>query len=168
MRQQNREGKELAELGQLVKATLSPSATTRRSTTPMMPGIQYCLMFDKPVLNHAEVRELTQNAVMHEGPSRWSRAAWLRGRRRRDDEPRYRPGRGDRRTTAHHARFHGRSVDAIRRAKRNVRNRRSHPHHFTLTDECLRSFDSNYKMNPLRGQAHVDACIAGLVDGTPT
>ncbi len=41
------------------------------------------------------------------------------------------------------------------------------PHHFTLTDECLRKFDSNYKMSPpLRGQRHVDACIAGLVDGT--
>ena len=41
------------------------------------------------------------------------------------------------------------------------------PHHFTLTDECLRSFDSNFKMSPpLRGQKHVDACIAGLVDGT--
>jgi dihydroorotase len=41
------------------------------------------------------------------------------------------------------------------------------PHHFTLTDECLRSFDSNFKMSPpLRGQKHVDACIAGLKDGT--
>jgi dihydroorotase len=41
------------------------------------------------------------------------------------------------------------------------------PHHFTLTDECLRSFDSNFKMSPpLRSQRHVDACIAGLVDGT--
>ena len=41
------------------------------------------------------------------------------------------------------------------------------PHHFTLTDECLRSFDSNYKMKPpLRGKGHVDACIEGLQDGT--
>jgi len=24
-------------------------------------------MFDKPVLNHAEIRELTQHGVMHEG-----------------------------------------------------------------------------------------------------
>ena len=37
------------------------------------------------------------------------------------------------------------------------------PHHFTLTDECLRTFDSNCKMNPpLRSQNHVDAIIAGL------
>ena len=40
------------------------------------------------------------------------------------------------------------------------------PHHFTLTDECLRSFDSNFKMNPPCGSDHVDACIDGLVDGT--
>ena len=41
------------------------------------------------------------------------------------------------------------------------------PHHFTLTDECLRTFDSNYKMSPpLRGQGHVDACVEGLQDGT--
>jgi dihydroorotase len=41
------------------------------------------------------------------------------------------------------------------------------PHHFTLTDECLRTFDANYKMSPpLRGKEHVEAIIAGLVDGT--
>ena len=41
------------------------------------------------------------------------------------------------------------------------------PHHFSLTDESLRTFDSNFKINPpLRGQPHVDACIAGLSDGT--
>ena len=41
------------------------------------------------------------------------------------------------------------------------------PHHFTLTDERLRTFDSNYKMNPpLRTQADVDAVIGGLRDGT--
>lgn len=41
------------------------------------------------------------------------------------------------------------------------------PHHFTLTDENLRSFDTNYKMNPpLRTQEDVDACIEGLKDGT--
>ncbi|NLY99623.1 MAG: amidohydrolase family protein, partial [Pirellulaceae bacterium] len=35
------------------------------------------------------------------------------------------------------------------------------------TDECLRTFDSNYKMNPpLRGPGHVQACIEGLQDGT--
>lgn len=61
------------------------------------------------------------------------------------------------------------SVDLIRRAKkRGVRvTTEVCPHHFTLTDESLRTFDSNYKMSPpLRGQRHLDACIAGLADGT--
>ncbi len=41
------------------------------------------------------------------------------------------------------------------------------PAHFTLTDEMLRTFDANCKVNPpLRSQHHVDACIAGLADGT--
>jgi len=41
------------------------------------------------------------------------------------------------------------------------------PHHFTLTDEALRSFDTNYKMNPpLRAKEDVEACIEGLKDGT--
>jgi dihydroorotase len=60
-------------------------------------------------------------------------------------------------------------IEALRRAKlRGVRvTAEATPHHFTLTDECLRSFDSHYKMNPpLRGREHVEAVIAGLVDGT--
>jgi dihydroorotase len=41
------------------------------------------------------------------------------------------------------------------------------PHHFTLTDESLRGFDSNFKMSPpLRTAADVEAIIAGIVDGT--
>src|SRR6185503_906145 len=38
---------------------------------------------------------------------------------------------------------------------------------FTLTDDVLRSFESDCKLTPpLRSQEHVDACIAGLKDGT--
>jgi dihydroorotase len=61
------------------------------------------------------------------------------------------------------------SVDALRRAKqRGVRvTAEATPHHFTLTDECLRTFDANCKMNPpLRGREHVEAVIAALADGT--
>jgi dihydroorotase len=39
--------------------------------------------------------------------------------------------------------------------------------HFTLTDQSLRSFDSDCKLNPpLRSAEHLEACIAGLADGT--
>src|SRR5262249_7885509 len=41
------------------------------------------------------------------------------------------------------------------------------PHHFTLSDRCLRSFDSNYKMAPpLRSDRDIQALIDGLKDGT--
>ncbi len=41
------------------------------------------------------------------------------------------------------------------------------PAHFTLTDETLRTFDANCKVNPpLRSRHHVEACVAGLADGT--
>jgi len=41
------------------------------------------------------------------------------------------------------------------------------PHHFALTDEAVRGYNTNAKMNPpLRLQEDVDALIEGLKDGT--
>lgn len=41
------------------------------------------------------------------------------------------------------------------------------PHHFSLTDDNVKTFDTNYKMSPpLRTRADVDAVIKGLKDGT--
>ena len=41
------------------------------------------------------------------------------------------------------------------------------PHHFVLTDEALRGYDTNTKMNPpLRPQSDVDALVEGLADGS--
>lgn len=41
------------------------------------------------------------------------------------------------------------------------------PHHFTLTDESLKTFDTNFKMSPpLRTRDDVNAVIEGLKDGT--
>ncbi|MGI9033321.1 MAG: dihydroorotase [Acidimicrobiales bacterium] len=41
------------------------------------------------------------------------------------------------------------------------------PHHFSLTDAAVASYDPVFKVNPpLRPQAHVDAVVAGLGDGT--
>jgi dihydroorotase len=61
------------------------------------------------------------------------------------------------------------SVELIRRAKRDGLNVTCEvsPHHLLLTDECCRSYDTNYKMNPpLRAAADVQACIEGVKDGT--
>ena len=41
------------------------------------------------------------------------------------------------------------------------------PHHFSLTDERIPGYDSNFKMKPpLRAQRDIDAAIEGLADGT--
>ncbi len=62
-----------------------------------------------------------------------------------------------------------RSVDMVRDAKkRGIKvTAEATPHHFTLTDDSLKSYDTNLKMNPpLRGQNDLDAIIEGLKDGT--
>ena len=41
------------------------------------------------------------------------------------------------------------------------------PHHFTLTDEAINDYDSNYKMNPpLRSASDLEAILVALADGT--
>lgn len=62
-----------------------------------------------------------------------------------------------------------RSVEMVRMAKAagQVLTAEAAPHHFTLTDEAVRSFDPVFKVYPpLRSQADVDAVKAGLLDGT--
>jgi dihydroorotase len=170
----NREGKELAELGQLFHAgavAFSDDGAPVYDAELMRRALEYCRMFDKPILNHAEVRELTQGGVMHEGAV--SLSLGLTGMPSVAED--VMTSRDIALADATGGRIHimhvssSGSVDLIRRAKGRGVNVTTEvcPHHFTLTDECLRKFDSNYKMSPpLRSQKHVDACIAGLVDGT--
>jgi dihydroorotase len=41
------------------------------------------------------------------------------------------------------------------------------PHHFTLTDDDMQDYDSNYKMNPpLRSASDLEAILVALADGT--
>src|SRR6187200_1009751 len=67
----NREGKELAEIGQLVRAgavAFSDDGAPVYDPELMRRAFEYCSMFDKPILNHEEVLELTRGgAMMHEG-----------------------------------------------------------------------------------------------------
>jgi dihydroorotase len=170
----NREGKELAEIGQLCQAgavALSDDGAPVYDAELMRRAFEYCLMFDRPVLNHAEIRELTKQGVMHEGLV--SLQLGLSGLPASAEDVMV--SRDIALAEATGGRLHimhvstAGSVEVLRRAKkRNVRvTAEVTPHHFTLTDECLRSFDSNYKMNPpLRSRDHVEACIAGLADGT--
>jgi len=169
-----REGKELAEIGQLVQAgavAFSDDGAPVYDPELMRRAFEYCQMFGKPILNHAEVRELTTGGVMHEGLV--CLVLGLSGMpAEAEDVMTSRDISLAEATGGHIHLMHvssAGSVDMIRRAKvRGVHvTTEVCPHHFTLTDECLRTFDSKFKMSPpLRGQRHVDACVAGLVDGT--
>jgi len=128
-------------------------------------------MFDKPVCNHCEIPELARNGVMHEGlvslilglPGIPAAAESVMVAR----DIALAEATGGRLHVMHVSTLD--SVEAIRRAKnRGVRvTAEVTPHHFMLTDECLRTFDANFKMNPpLRSRDHLEACINGLRDGT--
>ncbi|MBP7215428.1 MAG: dihydroorotase [Candidatus Kapabacteria bacterium] len=75
---------------------------------------------------------------------------------------------GNRRYHAQHISTKG-SVDIIHQAKRVNPNISCEitPHHFSLTEDYLVEYDTNFKMNPpLRKQCDIDSLIEGLKDGT--
>ncbi len=169
-----REGKQLAEIGSLVAAGavgFTDADAPIASTELMRRALEYCLMFDRPVMNHPEVPELSRGGIMHEGLV--STVLGLAAMPAEAED--VMTSRDLRLAEATGGRVHlmnistAGSVDQIRRAKsRGIRvTAEVCPQNLALTDECLRSFDSSYKLNPpLRSREHVDACIAGLVDGT--
>ncbi|MFC2083855.1 dihydroorotase [Bacteroidota bacterium] len=61
------------------------------------------------------------------------------------------------------------SVDLVREAKKKQIKITTEvtPHHFTLSEESLRNYDTNFKMSPpLRTKSDIEAIIEGLKDGT--
>jgi len=170
----NREGKELAEIGRLVEAgavAFSDDGAPVYDAELMRRALEYCRMSDAPILAHEEVLELSRGGVMHEGLV--SLLLGLTGMPAAAEEVMI--GRDIALAQATGGRLHvmhvstAEGVDLIRAAKaRGIRvTAEACPHHFTLTDESLRGFDSNFKMSPpLRTAADVEGIIAGIVDGT--
>src|SRR4051794_10588194 len=169
-----RQGKELAEMGGLVEGgavAFTDDGSPVVSAEIMRRALEYCRMFDKAVLTHAEDLDLTRGGVMNEGFE--STRLGLRGMPAAAEEVMVFRDIALAELTG--GRLHvlhvstAGSVDLIRRAKqRGVKvTGEACPHHFTLTDKCLRGFDSNYKMAPpLRTDADVQAILEGLKDGT--
>ncbi|MGI5832116.1 MAG: dihydroorotase [Thermoguttaceae bacterium] len=170
----NREGNELAELGVLFAAGAvgcTDDGAPVSDAELMRRAMEYTLMFDKPLLSHAESAPLNKGGIMHEGLV--SLQLGLRGMPPAAED--IMVSRDIDLAGITGARLHvmhvstAASVAAIRCAKeRGIRvTAEVTPHHLTLTDEELRSFDSNFKMNPpLRSSEHVIACTEGLLDGT--
>ncbi|MFO0875939.1 MAG: dihydroorotase [Gemmataceae bacterium] len=169
-----RQGTELAEIGGLVEGgavAFTDDGSPVVNSEIMRRAMEYCRMFDRAVLSHSEDLELTRGAVMNEGVE--SMRLGLRGYPAVAEEIMiFREIALAELTGARLHILHVSSaggVDLIRRGKaRGVRvTGEACPHHFTLTDECLRTFDSNYKMSPpLRTQRDVEAILEGLRDGT--
>jgi dihydroorotase len=169
-----RQGSELAEIGGLVDGgavAFTDDGSPVTSAEIMRRALEYCRMFGKAVLSHAEDLELTRGGVMNEGFE--SMRLGLRGMPAAAEEVMIHRDieladlTGGRLHILHVSTAGG--VDLIRRGqKRGVQvTGEACPHHFTLTDKCLRTFDSNYKMAPpLRTDADVHAIIDGLKDGT--
>ncbi len=169
-----REGKELAEIGGLVDGgavAFTDDGSPVVSAEIMRRAMEYCSMFDKAVLSHSEDLELTRGGVMNEGYE--SMRLGLRGMPAAAEEIMiYREIALAQLTGARvhilHVTTAG-GVELIRRGKEKgiPVSGEACPHHFTLTDKCLRTFDSNYKMAPpLRTEADIEALLEGLRDGT--
>jgi dihydroorotase len=169
-----RKGEELAEIGGLVEGgavAFTDDGSPVVSAEIMRRALEYCKMFDRVVMDHCEDLELTRGGVMNEGFE--SMKLGLRGMPAAGEEVMV--NRDIILAELTEGRLHilhtstAGSVDLIRRARqKGVRvTTEVCPHHFTLTDACLRSFDSNFKMSPpLRTQRDVEAIIEGLKDGT--
>ena len=169
-----REGKQLAEIGRLVEAgavAFSDDGDPVADPELMRRALAYCRMFNKPVLNHCEVKELTRGGVMHGGLV--SLKLGLPGMPAEAEDMMIDRDVALAESTGGHIHIMHVStaagVDRIRRAKRRGVPVTTEicPHHFTLTDRELERFDANFKMSPpLRGPGDVEACLAGLQDGT--
>lgn len=169
-----RKGEELAEFGGLTAGgavAFSDDGSPVMSAEIMRRALEYCKMFGKAVMDHCEDLELSKGAVMHEGSV--SLELGLRGYPAAAEEImihrdiRLAEMTGGRLHILHVSTAGG--VELIRQGKkRGVQvTGEAAPHHFTLTHEELRSFDSVYKMSPpLREKHDVEALIEGLKDGT--
>ncbi|QDR80992.1 dihydroorotase [Sporomusa termitida] len=168
------EGRELAEIGDMIESgavAISDDGGHLDSTRLLKTGLEYTGMFGRPVITHSEDEGLANEGFMHEGAV--SAVLGLKGR----------PAVAEDIAVARdimlaeyanapihiaHVSSKG-AVEIIRQAKqRGVKvTAEATPHHLTLTDEELRTFNTAFKVNPpLRSAEHVAALIDGLKDGT--
>jgi len=169
-----REGRELTEFAELKEAGavgLSDDGTCLEDSALMRHALEYAKMFDLPIISHCEDTRLSQGGMMNEGFN--STVLGLIGMPKAAEETMVARDLLIAELTGgwvHIAHVSAaRSVEMIRNAKRRGARvtAESTPHHFALTDDAVRTFDTNAKVNPpLREQEDVDAVKEGLRDGT--
>jgi len=169
-----RQGEEMAEIGILHNAgAIAFSDGQRPVSNPelLRRALEYTQMFNRPVLNRPEMVELSRDGVMHDGSV--STVLGLAPMPAEAED--VMAARDIRICEATGGKLHllaiscSGTVDILRRAKvRDVGVTASIcAYQFALTDAAMRGFHTSLKLNPpLRSQDHIDACIAGLKDGT--
>jgi dihydroorotase len=169
-------GEELAEIGQLVQAgavAFTDAKSPVGNAEVMRRALEYTGMFNRPILHHSMVPEMSEGGVMHEGFE--STRLGLRGIPAAAND--IMTSRDIALAELTEGRIHimcvttEDAVSRIRMAQARQVNVTADvtPHHLLLTDKVMGSFDTLYKCNPpLRSQQHIDALIGGLKDGTIT
>ena len=167
-------GETLSDMGDLKEAgviAFSDDGRPVMNSEVMRRAFEYSRMFDLPLIQHSEILDLTHGGCMNEGQI--STELGLTGMPTEvEDIMVYRDialleKTGGRLHVAHIS--SGESVELVRRAKSKGLPVTCEvaPHHFILTDESVRGYDTNTKMSPpLRAQTDIDAIKEGLRDGT--
>jgi len=168
------EGKVLAEFGEMVGAgavAVSDDGKPVASAQLMRTALEYARTFRIPVIDHCEEPTLAANGTMNEGIV--SAQLGLKGIPAEAEEIMViRDILLARLTGGHvhlaHMSTKG-SVELIRWGKERGINVTAEvcPHHLSLTEESVRGYDTNAKMNPpLRTGADVEALREAVKDGT--
>ncbi len=169
-----RRGEQLTEVAELVAAgivAISDDGDTVKNSAIFRRALEYASMFEIPVISHCEDPDLRGTGVMNEGFI--STVLGMKGIPAIAEQVAVARDIGIAEFTG--ARLHiahvstAGTVELIRLAKsRGVQvTAEVTAHHFALTDEAVRSFDSNTKMNPpLRDEVDRQALRDGLADGT--
>jgi len=169
-----RKGEHLAPLAELAAAGavgFTDDGEPVQDAEMMRRALEYAGMFNRPVIQHAQDLSMTRGGVMNEGFV--STELGLAGMPAIAEEVMVARDLAIARYTK--AQYHvahlstGGSVALVRDAKtKGLRvTCEVTPHHFTLTDEAVRSYDTNTKMNPpLRTKDDVQELKQGLKDGT--
>ncbi len=167
-------GEKLSDIGKMAKSgacAISEDGTTVSDAGIMKTALKYAKMFNLPVFSHCEDITLAGRGVMNAGDT--ATKLGLRGISNSSEEvivARDIILADEVNANLHlcHMSTKG-SVDLIREAKARGSKVTAEvtPHHFTLIDEDITDYDTNFKMNPpLRRKEDRKALIEALKDNT--
>ena len=169
-------GEEMAPIGALAAAgvvALTDDGHCVQNHGVMRRAVEYAKQFGLPIMDHCQEATLSADGVMNEGE--WSTRLGLPGWPALAEDLIVARNILLAEETGHpiHCQHisSARSVRLLREArKRGVPiTAEACPHHISLTDEGLKNFDTNFKVNPpLRTPADIDEIIKGIADGTIT